>query len=233
MTYSVRTDRIFMLNSEEGEFMNKLIVFVLSIMTLIISAVALSPTVGASSACHIERLALNAPAGKIFVVNGDKVKANFEVKGQDCHMAVTLAVWKSPSANGAPIKDQKLFGHVTNVFGPGKHALTAKIPDCYFQADLLEGSSPTAADGSANYDYQNGVIFDGGLRDFMFGGTNVCSTPVVPVTPTQTQPQSTVKELPNTGLGLSSMIGLASATAIASSVAFHFVQKQRLIKNII
>jgi len=221
------------LNSEEREFMKKLIVFVLSITALFMSAIALSPTVGASSACHIDSLTLNEPAGKIFVVSGDKVKANFEVKGQDCHMVVTLAVWESPSANGLPISDQKLFGHVTEVFGPGKHALTTKIPNCYFQADLLEGSSPTAADGSANYDYQNGVIFDGGLRDFMFGGSNVCSTPVVPSTPPQTTvPQTTAKELPNTGIDLGSIIGLASATAIASSVAFHFVQKQRLIKNI-
>ncbi len=170
--------------------------------------------------------------GSFFTVKDNKATAKFTVKGVDCTMPVTLVVYKSPSANGQPLLEQKVYKYTTKTFGPGEHTLTTKLPNCFYQADLVEGSSPLAPDGTPNFNYQNGQIIDGGLRDFILGGNKKCvdkPTPVpTPTTPTPTPPQvqSVVTTLPKTGLSIGSIIGLSTSVSIVSYVAHMQWQKR-------
>jgi hypothetical protein len=133
-----------------------------------------------NTGCKVEGTKLGT-WGSTFSVNGDMITSTFKVTGSNCAAPVTLAVWKAPAANGQPLEAQKLFGHKTAYFQPGTHTISTKLPNCFYQADLLQSTSPTAADGGANYMYQNGQFVDGGLKDFKFGGTQKCDEkPVEP-----------------------------------------------------
>jgi hypothetical protein len=127
----------------------------------------------ATNKCVVEAKQLGQ-WGKSFTVSGDKVTATFKVTGENCNTPVTLAVWTSEQANGHPLDTQKLFSHSTTTVGPGTHVLTSKLPNCFYQADLIQSDKPTAPDGGANYQYQNGQFVDGGLKDFKYGGTQKC-----------------------------------------------------------
>jgi len=180
--------------------------------------------------------------GKNITVTGNTATAKFTVEGTDCTTPVTLASWIRPTAEG--INDQKLFKHSTATFGPGVHSLTVAVADCMYQVDVVKGSRATAADGTANYQYQNGKFVDGGLRDFKKGGTGVCKDevkppvvvpPVVtpPVVPTPTPSVATpsapvVTSLPSTGTGDI----LAGVTGIGTSVtaAISFVKSRHKVK---
>jgi len=128
--------------------------------------------------CDIPKLKLGEPYGQNMTINGNKLTANFTVTGENCKTPVTLAVWKTPSANGQPFLEQKLFAYTTKTFGPGKHSITATLPDCYWQVDLLTSDKPTAPDGTPMYAFQNGKILEvHPLRDFKFGGSKKCTEP--------------------------------------------------------
>lgn len=158
--------------------MNKLKVLVAS--AVVLAGVFLAG-VGAANAqgvpeCTIDNIPLDKWQSSFSVANG-QTTAKFTLKGADnCKKAMTVAVWKAPAANGQPVNDQKLYAYKTGVFGKGQNTLTVKLPDnCYFQADLLKGTSPTAPDGTANYAYQNGKIVENHpLVDFKFGGERKC-----------------------------------------------------------
>ena len=136
--------------------------------------------------CTIDPIPLNMWQKSFTVANG-KVTAKFTLKGDaNCKKAMTLAVWKAPSANGQPINDQVFHGYKTGTFGKGTHTLTTDLPNagkCYFQADLLKGSNPKAPDGTANYAYQNGqILTNHPLVDFKFGGKEKCEDKEIPET---------------------------------------------------
>lgn len=178
--------------------------------------------------------------GKAFTVNGNKVTATFTVEGTNCTVPVNLAVWERPTAEG--INDQVFNNYSQKTFGPGKHSLTATLPNCMWQADVVEGSNPKAADGTANYQYQNGKFVDGGLRDFLKGGYGICETPEKPEKPEKPQKPdepkkeipktpvtpTEVKELPNTGAGsiLASTMGLSTTAGLA----VRYYQSRRSLK---
>lgn len=190
-------------------------------------------TANNTTTCDIPKLALGEPAGKNMKVEGNKVTATFTVTGTNCTTPVTLAVWKTPSANGQPINDQVFFGHTTQTYGPGVHTISANIPDCYWQADLLVGDKPKAADGTANYAYQNGKILTvHPLRDFKFGGDKKCTEQ--PKTPEQPKggageggPEevaATVTEMPKTGAGAmaATFAGVTASAGIAHAIVNRF-----------
>jgi hypothetical protein len=186
------------------------------------------PAYATNGVCDIPKLSLGEATGKGMSVQNGKISASFVVEGHDCTTPVTLAVWKSPSANGQPINDQKLFGHVTKTFGPGQHTLTADVPDCYFQADLLVGSNPTAPDGTPNYAYQNGQILSvHPLRDWKYGGDKVCEEPKTPEQPKVPQvqaAQTTPAKLPSTGAGAvaSTFFGVSASAGLAHAIVRRF-----------
>lgn len=115
-----------------------------------------------------------------FVLSKDgTVSAAFEVKGKDCKEPVVLATWQAPDGDkGRPYELQKLFAHKNGTFAEGKHTLTVKMPDCFYQVDLARGLSPTGPNSSAVYE-------KGRLMGSLHGGTKKCDEPKKPETPKQ------------------------------------------------
>jgi hypothetical protein len=181
--------------------------------------------------CDVPKLKLGETAGKNMKENGDTLTATFVVEGQNCTTPVTLAIWESPSANGQPINDQKLFTHTTSTYGPGTWTISAKLPDCFYQADLLVGDKATAPDGTPNYAYQNGEILKvHPLRDFKYGGARKCEdtppeTPEDPKEEPKPQTKSTVTTLTKTGPA--SIIGTFAGISASGTVAHAIVSRKK------
>jgi hypothetical protein len=179
--------------------------------------------------CSVEAAKLGQ-WGNAIQVNGNQVSASFKVVGTNCTTPVTLAVWERPTAEG--INDQVLNNYTTRTFGPGVHTLNATLPACMWQVDVVQGANPTAADGTANYQYQNGEFVDGGLRDFMKGGAGVCEDepeqpeePETPVRPVAKPVGTTPEALPVTGPG-AIFAGAFGASTVAG-VAHNIIQRKR------
>lgn len=174
------------------------------------------------SVCKVEPAKLNAWS-KSFQISGNQITASFKVTGTNCTTPVTLAVWERPTAEG--LNDQKLNNYTTQSFGPGVHTLSATLPNCMYQADIVEGANPTAADGTANYQFQNGKFVDGGLRDFIKGGAGVCEEPEQPTVVKPAAKPAAPKALPNTGPG-AIYAGALSFAAVAG-VAHNIIQRKK------
>ncbi len=197
--------------------------------------VGVSKSVGASSnTCSIDPVVpitdIRDP-GKNFTFNNDgTVTAQFKVTGdENCKKFAVLAIWDAKNSTGQPLEKQELFSSANNdgkSFSPGVHTLTAKLPNCFWQLDLLEGTDPRGVNGTANY----GTLMNPTrhMLDTKLGG-KACEDPKPPVTPTPpTQPQvlsvqtvaaTTPTTLPSTGpedmattfFGVSASAGLAHA----------------------
>lgn len=112
-------------------------------------------------------------------VSADKksISTKLKVTGSNanCDRYATIAVWKSDTANGQPLSQQKFFGHVTKKLSVGDHTLTTQLPECSFwQADLLGQARPKSINGDANYQYPQDI-----LVNFKLGGKK-CDTPPPP-----------------------------------------------------
>jgi hypothetical protein len=163
--------------------MSKTTYIVLGLFISVIAGFAvLSPQpVSAKGSCEVREVLPNK-WGSSFSTNGSNITATFEVIGKDCTAPVTVAVWKRMTVEG--INDQVLYKYKTGYFAPGHHTMTTQIPNCMYQADVLASTNPRAADGTANYMYQNGKFVDGGLKDFIKGGNGSCVvTPKPPTKP--------------------------------------------------
>lgn len=172
-----------------------------------------------------------------FTYNSDgTVTAQFKVEGDStCKKDVVFASWKAPSRSGYPLKDQTLFDYKTANFGVGVHTLTIKYPDCYWQLDLLEGTKPTADDGSADYGF--GKVH---MLDTAHGGTKSCTetpvtpeqpkTPETPVTPAVVTKQ-VVTTVPSTGA--ESVVAGTMGVGATTGLAYKLVESKRKLKSLI
>lgn len=163
---------------------------------------------------------------KSIVLNGNKADVHVTVTGEEgCEKTVSVASWQWPTHLGLPIKSQVLYKTNTQTFGLGEHVISVEVPDCYWQVDLVEGSRPTAADGTA--DYQIGEPNDktDRLMDAAYGGEKVCfakpgePTTTGPITP-PSNPLSPVSSIPSTGTSLAAT--LASVTGLTASFALAY-----------
>ena len=221
--------------------MNKFKLIIAS-LGVIMGIVGFATNVSAQSStpeCTIDPIPMNQWQ-KSFTTAGNNISSKFTLKGDaNCTKTMTLAVWNSPSADGQPINEQRLYSSTTATFTKGTHSITAKLPgtDCYFQADLLKGSNATAPDGTANYAYQNGqILTNHPLVDFKFGGKKVCeekpekpTQPETPETPqTPVTPVAKVEELPSTGAGsvLASVFGLSTTTGLA----YNYIRSRKQLR---
>jgi LPXTG-motif cell wall-anchored protein len=159
-----------------------------------------------------------------FKVNGLNVTGTFNVTGaSNCKVDVTLTTWQAPDGvHGLPYSAQKMYKHVTGTYGPGKYSLTTQMPNCFYQVDLITGSNPGNAQGGAVYE-------DGRMLGSLHGGTKACVIPTPTPTPTVTPhptptPTATPTpeipsvegastQLPDTGAGLSTLLGLTAMAA--------------------
>lgn len=170
-----------------------------------------------------------------FVLNKDgTVSASFKVSGNDCKEDVTLATWEAPDGvHGLPYSAQKLFSHVTGTFGTGTHTLTVKMPNCYFQIDLVRGNQATDSNGGPEYGTVSHIPMLGSLH----GGTQTCEQPPVtppvtppttPVTPPKT-PVTTPAALPNTGTGSNILVAVLGAGVLGT--AFQYARQMRAARQ--
>ncbi len=202
------------------------------ISTVSFGAMAFAPvTAGATSiaaGCTVKAVGTKNTAGandSRFVLNADgTTTAAFIVTGTDCNEAVTIASWQAPDGlKGRPYSEQKLFAQNTGTFTSGTHTLTVKLPTCFYQIDLVRGTSATDKNGGPEYDTS---VMLGSLH----GGTQACTIPTPPPQPptppvTPTPP----KTLPNTGTG--SNIFLVSTIVAITGYAFSYVRKMRAVKT--
>lgn len=182
-----------------------------------------------------------AQAGQVFKISGGRVSSTVTVTGTYCTADVTLVTWKAPNGtDGKPYSAQKVYDYQTlKQVGPGTYTLSAKMPDCYYQVDLLNLPTPTDPNGGPDYRGSQ-------LLGYLHGGSQSCDqpsptpsptpkptptptpikptpTPVVP-TPTPVAPTPTPGEvlpaatLPDTGaetasavVGLTAMISTGAA----------------------
>lgn len=166
------------------------------IITTVISSLAIvglgAATASATPTCTVTPLGGQGYSGHYFVNNGTSMTAQFTVSGdQGCTAAVTFSAFEAPNATFQPLSQQTLYAHTTGVYGIGTHTITVAIPDCYYQVDLLLGTSPTASDGTANFAW-------GQIIGYVQGGNKSCTQPTPPSpTPQPTPPPAAPTTITN------------------------------------
>jgi LPXTG-motif cell wall-anchored protein len=165
-----------------------------------VTAVVQAKSVNAQAAtplCTLTPLNLSE-YGKSFTKGTGKITAKFKLSGAaNCKYDMTLATFKAKSGaanNGQPLAEQTLFNAATGTFGPGEHSLTASVPDCFYQVDIVTGKALKNTVGTRYFDYVNtsnfvnqGRLADGTntahIHDAAFGGTKSCDVPKEEVCP--------------------------------------------------
>jgi hypothetical protein len=178
------------------------------------------------STCAVKRVGTNdaGTANSRFTLNSDgTVSAKFQVSGFNCHEVVTLVTWNAPNAtDGIPYSSQTLFAKATGTYGVGEHTITTKLPNCFYQADLVTGSDvsmyPTTSFSS-----------QGRLRGNLHGGTQPCTTTITPPPSTTPVVETAATSLPNTGPGA---VLIVLGLAILGGYIFHMTHRHRQHKKV-
>ena len=181
---------------------------------------ALTSPSGGSGTSSDSSCIVKTDANNTFTLNKDgTITALFNVVGTDCHQAVTLVSWQAPNGiTGKPYSEQKFFASSTVTFRAGTHELSVKLPDCYFQVDLIKGSEPTDTNGGAAY------VKEGRLRRSFHGGSHSCTPPTTTTTPETPAVEKDSATLPNTGPGA---VILIFVMALAGGYLFHVTHHHR------
>ena len=107
------------------------------------------------------------------VNEGDTVKVNFTVAaGKTVELSLVSYKAPAPYSDAQNISLQKLYQVATGTFTAGKHCLTVKVPDCYFQLDFVGGKAIDKfgpAGSRILYGAQSRLI------SFVNGGTKLCT----------------------------------------------------------
>jgi hypothetical protein len=108
------------------------------------------------------------------VKEGDTVSAHFTVKaGKNVHLSLVSYKAIAPYSNYENLQYQDVHDLKTGVFSAGKHSMTVKVPNCYFQVDFIGGAAidPFGPAGSnILYGAQDRLI------SYANGGTKPCDT---------------------------------------------------------
>lgn len=148
-----------------------------------------NPAEATSNACVVKNSNGNvnvlnetpAQAGQVFKISGGRVSSTVTVTGTNCTADVTLVTWTAPNGtDGKPYSAQKVFDYQTlSRVKPGTYTLTAKMPDCYYQVDLLNLNTPTDPYGGPDYRGSQ-------LLGYLHGGNQSCDKPAPSPTPKPT-----------------------------------------------
>jgi len=161
-------------------------------------------------------------------VNGNTLTTKVLVTGdEDCEKSASIGVWQWPTANGLPVSGQVLYKSTTATFGPGEHTLSIDVPECQWQADVMEGTRATAADGTA--DYQIGDPSNPNSDRFLdvaYGGNGVCfADESSPENPVPTAKKQSITRLPNAGVSGTASAAVASVLSAITTVTYTIVRK--------
>lgn len=199
----------------------------LVLSAVLASIVAVSAPVAAQQECKVDPavqgLSLKDLKTKSSSLNGNILTTKVVVTGEEgCTKSVSVAAWKFPNATGLPLKSQVLYKTNTQTFGVGEHTISVEVPACYWQADIMEGTRPTAADGTP--DYKIGDPSDPKTDRFIdvaFGGDKECFPKNEPTAPSNTQ----ITELPSTGSNVTMMI---VSTGLVSTLGYAIIRRLNL-----
>lgn len=181
--------------------MNKLHTFAASIAlgaASVTGLLALTPAhASAASVCDVTVVGSGKPVAArtsdngYFTYNANKTVASVTLKATGpagCAAPVTFTSWTAPNGtfDTANLKAQKVYAHSTQTLYNGTYTMNVNMKDCYYQLDLVKGTSPTAPDGSAFYTV-------GSLIAWNQGGDQSCDAPAKTPTPTPTTTTPTPK----------------------------------------
>jgi hypothetical protein len=203
----------------------------LGIVAGVSAALPLSVSADSTTNCTVTATGKKNTAGNSdsrFTLNGNMATAQVTVTGTDCNEPVTIVSWQAPDAlKGQPYSAQKLFAHNTATLTSGTHNMSVELPDCFYQVDVVRGTSATDSKGGPEYKPNGGIQILGSLH----GGTKACetgggggSTPTPPSTPVV---ESTTTTLPNTGSGSTGIV-----LAIISTVVGAFAWNRRQLRKL-
>lgn len=198
---------------------------------VIVSGFVIAKPAEAATNCDVNPAVTGVSAtdlkNKSIVLNGNKVDVSVTVTGdEDCEKTVSIASWKWYTKFGLPLESQKLYKTNTATFGVGTHKLSVNVPDCSWQVDLVEGSRPTAADGTANYQIGEPNDKTDRLMDAAFGGDGICTDTPNKTKRTDkpaTETAAPVSVMPSTGSSSIALSALAASTI--SGLVYSIVQK--------
>jgi hypothetical protein len=204
--------------------------FVIAGVVTAASIVAVIPAVNTQAAeCSVGAVG-GDHTQKNITVNGTTASVKFAVKGDaDCMQDVTFAAWEAPSKTGLPLNEQKLYNFKTGKYAVGIHEVTVQLPVCetdknivrFYQADLLRGTNPTNANGSADY---AATGESARLIDWKTGGEK-CPEPKKPATPVTKTTPAAPEALPVTGAA--SLIAPVLVSGTLAGVV-HNIRQRRL-----
>jgi len=149
--------------------------FVAALVTSVGIAVALGGNAHATStSCTVTGAQPNIGtpvADRKFTIAGDTTYIDVKVTGTNCALPVTLAAWEAPNGtDGKPYSEQKLVSHVTKTFKEGTHRMSIKLPNCFYQIDLVRGTNPYGINNTGAYPKER-------MIGSIHGGTKACETP--------------------------------------------------------
>lgn len=160
----------------------------------------------------------------IFKIQGSTVSASYKLSGpKHCKLTMQLISWEAPNpTDGKPYSQQKEIARIVKTAGPGTYTLSAPLPNCYYQIDLV-------FKGTQQYSVRN--------IGYLHGGDHKCG--VLPVTHTTAQitpkpqptpqtpastPTAAVTELPHTGP--EAVIGTFLSTSGAGTLLHRYVSRK-------
>lgn len=125
-------------------------------------------------------------ANAIIEVRGDTATARVSIPKKCGPTQISLVSYKAPNGtNGKPFSKQTLFAVTTKTFEPGRNILSVKLPDCYYQVDVVRGL-PISDFSNTTYHKQ------GRFLDAVHGGSKSCDEK--PTTVTQVVEKPVVQE---------------------------------------
>lgn len=112
--------------------------------------------------------------GSRFQINSAGTQGSVTVNlsgAANCQETITLVSWQAPNGtfDGQNVSSQTLYDSTTETLGVGTHTLTVPMLNCYYQLDLVTGSSPYGANGTAWY--------GNNLFGYAQGGSQACVQP--------------------------------------------------------
>lgn len=185
-----------------------------------------------------------------WTVNGNVATAHFNIPKECKEVKISLSSYTSPSnTDGRPYTAQKFYASTTHVFNkPGQHKLSVKIPNCFYQVDLVRGAPikvfthPTDAwlandkrllagkvGGSQSCDAKPAIV---PATQFETTPKPPADNPEVPVVETASAKESQPEALPNTGpAGVIAAFFGTSALGSGAYYAVNYGRRYRYLLN--
>lgn len=175
----------------------------LSITTLVLRPASASRTNNLSKKCTTSNESIS--------ISGNTATGTFTVPSGCPGTHVLMASYTAPNGtNGKPYSAQKLYASTRAKLGPGRHNLSVRLPNCYYQVDLARGTVLQNFQ-STTYTASTNHI----LMAAQHGGSQPCekTPPPPPITPGPTKKPPVILENNNVNTQNQSQTTIVNASA--------------------